>query len=59
MMLKKHRRGHRVKGNVITNAINIKYDKNECFVFKKSISYLHRHLKNNFTLDRETMEFLC
>ena len=58
-MLKKHRREHRVKGNVITNAINIKYDKNECFVFKKSISYLHRHLKNNFTLDRETMEFLC
>jgi len=48
-----------VKGNLITNAINVKHDKNECFVFNKCILYLHRHLKRNFTLDRETMEILC
>jgi transitional endoplasmic reticulum ATPase len=54
-----HRRRHGFKGNVIINAINVKHDKNECFVFNKCILYLHRHLKRNFTLDRETMEILC
>ena len=59
MLSKRHRIRHRVRGNVITNAINVKHDKNECFVFNKCILYLRRHLKRNFTLDRETMEILC
>lgn len=59
MLSRRRRRRHRVKGNVITNAINVKHDKNECFVFKKCILYLRRHLKRNFTLDRETMEIIC
>ena len=58
-MPRRHRRIHRFKGNIITNAINVKHDKNECFVFNKCILYLHRHLKSNFTLDQETMEILC
>ena len=53
------RKRQSVKGNAITNAINVKYDKNECFVFKKCILYLRRHLKRIFYLDRETMVILC
>lgn len=58
-MLTRHRSRHMLKGSVLTNAINVKLDKNECFVSNKCILYLRRHLKHNFTIDRETMEILC
>ena len=59
MFSKRHRRKRRVNGNVITNAINVKHDKNECFVFKKCIIYLRRHLKRYFILDQEILEIIC
>jgi len=58
-MAKRRRSRHAFKGRVSTTALNSKLDKNECFVSNKCILYLLRHFKRNFTLDRETIEFLC
>lgn len=46
-------------GKVITNAINIEHDKDECFVLRKCLLYLKRHLNRYFVLDGETMSMIC
>lgn len=48
-----------IPGKVITNAINIKHDKDERFVIRKCVSYLQRHLNRYFMLDSETMSTIC
>jgi hypothetical protein len=58
-MLRRRGRRNRATGKVIANAINIAHDKNERFILRKNLSYLNRHLKHYFILDRETMELLC
>lgn len=46
-------------GKVITNVINIEHDKDECFILRKCLSYLKRHLNRYFVLDDETMSMIC
>jgi transitional endoplasmic reticulum ATPase len=46
-------------GKIITNAINTEHDKDECFILKKCLLYLKRHLNRYFVLDGETMSMIC
>jgi transitional endoplasmic reticulum ATPase len=46
-------------GKVITDAINIEHDKDECFILRKCLLYLKRHLNRYFVLDDETMSMIC
>jgi hypothetical protein len=38
---------------------NLTYDKNERFVFKKSATYLCRHLTRYSSIDNNTIEVIC
>ena len=55
----KRTRLNETSGKVITNAIDIEHDKDECFVLRKCLLYLKRHLNRYFVLDDETMSMIC
>ena len=46
-------------GKVITNAINSEHDKDECYVLRKCLLYLKRHLNRHLMLDSKTMSMIC
>lgn len=56
---RRKRRGRLTAGWIFMDDQAIDPDKNERFVWRKSLTYLSRYLRRYFTIDDETMSMLC